>query len=123
MESVCRFIPAVRVSENFHIINFVLESNPHNIRNSSPNPVYRMFYVVSGEGDVACESIRRRVKKGDIFFNFPAVPYSIVSGENFSYMYISFVGIRANAELEKLGINSKNFVFEGYEELLTEMRL
>lgn len=117
MDSICRFIPAARTSENIHIINFVYESSPQNIRSTSPNPVYRMFYVTDGVGDVECAKNKRRVKKGDIFFNFPAVPYGIVSGEKFSYMYISFVGIRANVELEKFGINSTNFVFEGYDEL------
>ena len=80
MDSICRFIPAARTSENFHIINFVYESSPQNIRSTSPNPVYRMFYVTDGVGDVECAKNKRRVKKGDIFFNFPATPYGIVSG-------------------------------------------
>lgn len=117
METICRFIPATKTSENIHIINFVYEAFPQNVSNNGPNPVYRIFYVVSGTGEVSCDGNYQTVNEGDVFFNFPAVSYEISSGENFQYMYISFVGIRANAELERLGINSKNFVFKNFNDL------
>lgn len=117
MNTICRFIPSTRSSENIHIINFVYEANPITISSTKPNPVYRIYYVVSGTGEVQCEGIKRTVKKGDIFFIFPATYYEISSKENFEYMYISYVGVRANAEMERIGINKKNFVFEGYDDL------
>ena len=117
METICRFIPSGRVPENIQVINFVYEAMPEDISYDKPNPVYKVHYVTAGTGKVKCGDEVKTVKKGDIFFVFPAARYGIFPDEDFEYMYISYVGIRANAEMERLGINRKNFVFEGYDEL------
>lgn len=117
MNAICRFIPSTRTSENIHIINFVREEHLAAMSYPKTNPVYRIYYVVNGTGEIQCECERHAVKKGDIFFIFPATSYDIIACEAFEYMYISFVGSRANLEMERIGVNKKNFVFEDYLEL------
>ena len=117
MENVCKFIPPNKTADHIQPINFVLETNTATPVLLSPCTVYRMHLVTSGEGEIKCGDTTKRVKRGDIFFAFPAVMESITSIDNFRYMYISYIGIRAGAEMERFGINYKNFVFENFEEL------
>lgn len=117
MQNICKFIPPNKTADHIQPINFVLETKTDTPVFLSPCTVYRMHFVVSGEGEVICGDSTRRVKKGDIFFAFPAVMESIISTDNLKYMYISYIGIRAGAEMERFGINYKNFVFEDFGEL------
>jgi len=117
MDNICRFIPNNTAPDSIQIINFVYETK--RIFNNTPriSSVYVVHYVTEGRATVQCESIRREVSRGDIFFVFPSVPYVIEGDEDFQYLYISFIGIRANMLAERLGINRKNFVFENFCEL------
>ena len=116
MQNICKFIPPPRVMDQIQTINFIYESRPETIPIKS-NPVYRVHYVTEGVGSVCMGGITRTVNAGDLFFVFPAVSYEIKSIENLRYMYISYIGIRAGAEMERLGITPRNFVFEDFGEL------
>ncbi|MBQ4145533.1 MAG: helix-turn-helix transcriptional regulator [Clostridia bacterium] len=61
---------------------------------------------------------RKNIKTGDVFFIFPAVSYTLEGDDEFEFMYISFVGTRANALMERYGISSRNFVFSEENNLL-----
>ncbi|MBE7030474.1 MAG: AraC family transcriptional regulator [Ruminococcaceae bacterium] len=114
LNSICRFIPPARAEATINTINFVYEADAAAGAKSGMSTVYRIHYVTEGSGVVSCNGKHEQVEKGDIFFAFPAVNYSVSGGEDFRYMYISFIGIRANAELERLGIGTQNFVFRGF---------
>ena len=117
MQNICRFISPNRTMEHIQIINFVYETSQTVINDPRPSPVYRLHYVTDGEGVIRCGDKEMAVKRGDIFFAFPAVCQSIQGNEEFRFLYISYIGIRASYEMERLGINRLHFVFEGYEEL------
>lgn len=53
----------------------------------------------------------RPLSAGDVFFTFPGIPFCIESRENFSYMYISFLGSRALMIMDKLKISSASCYF------------
>jgi len=117
MESICRFTPPSKTSENIYPINFVYEKKLSRVEPKSPRAVYSIHLVTEGTAQIRCGEHLETVEPGDIFFIFPSVPYAILGDAGFKYMYISFFGIRANAELERLGINSKNYVFRDFGEL------
>ena len=117
MENICKFIPPNQTAEHIQIINFVYETSKTVIDDSRPSPVYRIYFVTGGEGLVRCGDKEVTLKHGDIFFAFPAVCQSIRGNDGFRFLYISYIGIRASYEMERLGINRYNFAFENYEEL------
>lgn len=115
MESICKFIPANHVPDHIQTINFVYETKIKVVSEPSLSPVYRIHLVMEGTAVVACGSVKREVKKGDIFFIFPSVPYTIEGNREFTYMYISYMGVRANVLMERLNINRRNFVHHDLE--------
>ena len=119
MESICRFIPTGTVPDVIHTVNFVYETELRSLPEPRLSSVYRIQLVISGTAVVGCGTVKRQVHEGDVFFIFPAVSYTIEGDDDFTYMYISFFGVRAAAVTERLGINRYHFVFEGFPELCT----
>lgn len=115
--NICRFIPRHNDYEAIHTINFVLETQQQNYESLKSNSVYRIHYVNEGEGLLHTPGNALPLKKGDIFFVLPAVPFAIESGKDFRYMYISYMGARANMIMDKFKINGQNCVFHGFEEV------
>lgn len=117
MKNICNFIAPNKTAEHIQPINFVYETKTDKPYVLSPCTVYRMHLVTGGEGVVRCGDSERVVRQGDLFFAFPSVCETITSTNHLHFLYISFIGIRAGAELERLGIHYKSFVFEGFGEL------
>lgn len=115
--NICRFIPRHNDYETIHTINFVLETKKQKYESLKSNSVYRMHYVKEGEGLLHTPGSSRQLKRGDLFFVLPAVPFAIESGENFQYLYISYIGTRANHIMEQLKITGQNCLFSGFEEV------
>lgn len=111
-ENICLFVPYHKDYHSIHTINFVLERNPKIYTALKSYSVYRMHYVYSGSGILHTPGTQHEIKKGDVFFTFPSMLFSIEAPDDFSYMYVSFVGTRGNMIMEKLGINNKNFIFK-----------
>ncbi|MCI9141025.1 MAG: AraC family transcriptional regulator [Lachnospiraceae bacterium] len=115
--NICRFIPQYNDYETIHTINFVLETQRQEYESLKSNSVYRMHYVKEGEGILHTPGSSRRLRRGDLFFVLPAVPFAIESVENFQYLYISYIGTRANRIMEQLKISGQNCIFSGFEEV------
>ena len=115
MSNVCKFLPPPRTAHQLQTINFVYEKHPQSIPPCPHATVYRVHLVTQGEGEVRLGNVTARVKKGDVFFSFPAMPYHVAG--DLQYLYISYVGVRAAAETERCGISSRRFVFEDLSEL------
>lgn len=109
--NICHFIPFQKDPNTLHTIHFVLETELQEYTRLKADAVYKMYYVCHGQGKLHTPGKVSPLKHGDIFFTFPAAPFAIESCEDFSYMYISFVGVRGNRMLESLGIKSDNFHF------------
>ena len=115
MENICHFVPYHQDHYSIHTVNFVLECGQEQTRTDS---VYKLHLVSAGTGTLNVGRLSRQLQPGDVFFTFPAWPYTIQPGEDFQHMYISFLGSRANMIMEKLKINRQNCVFSGFEELI-----
>lgn len=116
-QNICHFIPFHKDIHSIHTINFVLETKPQQYDRLKSESVYKMYYVCSGKGLIHTLGKTTPLSQGDLFFTFPADSFAIESVENFTYMYISFVGLRGNMIMESLNINNKNFLFHQADEV------
>lgn len=116
--NVCNFVPYHNDCDSIHTINFVLETKRQVFEKLKIESVYKMHIVSGGTGFFHTPGGVRECRTGDVFFTFPASPFCIESGENFSYMYISFLGTRGNMITDKLNITPSNCFFEGFSHLL-----
>ncbi len=118
MDNICKFVSGEKSSGELHIINFVFErENPSNTLPTTSS-VYKVCIVSAGSAFLTQEKQHKQIKTGDVFFVFPGAPYTLEGDEKFEFMYISFIGIRANAMMERYGITLKNFTFSDKVELL-----
>ena len=115
--NICRFIPPHNDYETIHTINFVLETQQQSYESLKSNSVYRVHYVTGGEGLFHTPGNTQSLKRGDIFFVLPAVPFAIESIKDFRYMYISYIGAKANRIMDRLKIHGQNCLFHDFEEV------
>ncbi len=111
--NICHFIPYHKDYHSIHTINFVFETKPQPYSLLKSQSEYKMYFVCSGRGNLHLVNKTVPLSPGDIFFTFPATPFCIESVETFSYMYISFLGSRANMIMDKLKISPRNSHFKG----------
>lgn len=115
--NICHFVPYRKVCGTIHTINFVLETLPQTNIILKSEALYKMHLVCKGSGSLHIPGQILNLSEGDIFFTFPGTPFCIESGENFAFMYISFLGTRGSEMLDRLGISPGNFLFSGCTEI------
>lgn len=116
-QNICHFIPFHKDYNSIHTINFVLETEQQPYGSLKTESVYKMHYVCGGSGLLHTTGKITPLQEGDIFFTFPASPFKIESKENFTYMYISFIGSRSNMIMDKLKVSQKNFLFHNNQQI------
>lgn len=115
-ENICRFVP-VRKGQALHILNLVYETKEQIYTGLKAGATYKLHLVCTGEGTLHTPGHTVPLRPGDLFFTQPAVPSAIESGEGLTYLYISFLGDRANLFIDQLRINGENCHFPGFEYL------
>lgn len=118
MENICKFIPTNDDTMGINIINFVYENRQANCNKQTKLSVYRMGIVTSGTGRLRTYAVDEMLSTGDLFFEFPSVEFVLEANEDFQYIYISFLGVRANVLMDRFDINSKKCVFHGNDMLI-----
>ena len=83
MENVCRFIERQQMSEDVHVMHFVLETKEQHFDGWKTLSFYRMAYVLEGEGVYHTQHGQYRLRKGDIFFCLPAMLHAVQSIKEF----------------------------------------
>lgn len=116
--NTCRFLAKSTTGDDINILNFVYESKPQQDSYRRYETIYKMHLVIQGTAALQVLGNTYRLEQGDVFFTFPAMSYAIQSEEDFEYMYISYVGPRANKLMEELAVTKKNFLFRGRNELI-----
>ena len=117
--NICNFIPYKNDYHSIHPINFVFETKKQEFNGIISQSMYKVYYVHSGRGILHLTGKNIELSAGDIFFTFPGIPFCIESIENFTYMYISYLGTRSNMIMEKLKISHTNFHFQNCEKVYT----
>ena len=116
-DNVCMFIPISSNYGDVHVLHFVREASPE-VKQARTLAYYRIHIVTEGTGVLRVPSGEKQVKKGDLFFALPAVPYTLQTAENFTCNYIDCLGEQINSIAEHLKLSVKNCVFSGYDELI-----
>ena len=117
MDSICRFVTVNGQAETMQTINFVYETKNLTKDGSVRESVYKVCIVTGGNAEICLGTVTEKLSLNDVFFIVPAVPYTITSSDDFSFVYISFMGIRAGKIMERLKITRRNFVFRDFPEL------
>ena len=116
-KNICLFAPDGNGNEKLHVINYVLEKKHPTFNGLKRSSVYQMYYVIGGEGVLRTSNKDFKLERGDIFFTFPSSPFAVESLCDLEYMYVSYLGVRANMICDSLGINRNNCVFRQYSEV------
>jgi len=117
-ENICLFVPHHRENHAIQTIHYVKESRPQSYDTLKSLSLYRIYCVCTGRGILHTAGKADPLSVGDIFLTFPGVPFCIESVENFTYLYIGFLGARGNQIMERINISNRNFLFHNCEALL-----
>ena len=112
-DNVCRFIPKESNYGDVHVLHFAREGESV-ATNRRTLGFYRLHIVLDGTAIFGVPSGERTVKKGNLFFALPAVPYSLQPSDNFRCAYIDCLGDQINNIADHLKIGVKNCVFSGF---------
>ena len=115
--NICTFVPWHNEVRSVRVMNLIYETLPQPKKPPRVDGLYKVHIVFSGSGRVHTTGRVDELRAGDVFFSFPASPFSIESVGDMTYGYISFMGAKGNMILERLGIDPSHFIFEGCEEI------
>ena len=114
MGSICNFIPA-KGKDDLKPVYFVYETEFKKMRQPFLYPINYMFLVVKGEATLKLLGREYPLSEGMLFFGFPGVPFEVEGNENFTYFYISFMGLRGQELLNELGIDTLHPTRQGFD--------
>ncbi len=117
-ENICNFPPAKAPVKDLDILNFVYERRCDFPDKYIIETSYALRLVTSGVGHLSTPNAKYPLKKGDLFFTFQAKPFKIKNGGELEYIYISFVGTRADELIRRLNVSAAAPVFESKETLI-----
>ena len=117
-ENICRFLPKFENYNFFNIINLVYETEAPNISPRKVTATFRIHLITDGSGVFHTDKTSVSVKKGDVIVMPPAKPFAINNTEELKYIYVSYLGVRANMLAEEYKIGSHGSVYNGYEYLI-----
>jgi len=116
--NICHFIPFHSDYNSIHTVNLVYETEHRISKTFQSQGLYRVHHICSGSGTLHLAGKGFVIKKGDIFFTFPDSSFYIEpESDDFSYMYISYIGTRSNIIMDKVGINYDNFIISECDEV------
>lgn len=108
VENICKFNPLA--SNDLVCRSFVLE-----VRQAQKNALraseYGIYLVTKGEGVLNVEKEKIKLSRGCLFFTVRGELFSIEGDQELEYMYISFLGRRADEYSLRIGIADGNRFF------------
>lgn len=116
--NICRFIPRHNDTDAIHTIHFVLETKPQPFTALSNPSIYKTCLAVWGNGTLHLPGASYPLSAGDLFFCLPGTPSAIESDGSLHYIYVSYIGTRANMLIDQLGVRAQNCVFHGFDALI-----
>ena len=116
-DNICKFIPTRSIGTELTTINFVYERKNF-FNDYAASHSYSINIAVDGNGILHTDRGDFKLRRGDLFFTFPQQPYYIENENNFEYIYITFIGTRANALKERLSLEPQIPVLDNHEYLI-----
>ena len=114
MNSICKFIPVKNENGVLKTVHFVYETEFKKMKQPFMHPIYYLYLVSKGNAILKIGNNKFNLKIGSVFFAFPTVAYEILGSDDFTYMYISFMGSRGAELAQKLNITVDRCVFNGF---------
>ena len=114
-ESICKFMPAKNGETQVKAVRFVYETECDSLKQPFVSPIYVMNVVTSGGASLKVGGRVYELKRGDVFFGFPAYPYYIENTDSFEYIYISFMGGGVQDLLQKCNISQSEPHYTGLD--------
>jgi len=116
-DSICNFLPVKYDSGSIKTIRFVYETEYAKLQQPFLCPMFLIYIVCSGTASLTVENSSYPLSRGTVFFAFPGCPFRLTGSEDFTYIYISFMGSGAPGLLSQFSITPQNPVFPGMEHL------
>lgn len=116
-DNVCRFIPTISNYGDVHVLHFASEGDTMKTVRRTLG-YYRMHIVTDGTAVFGLPSGEKSLKKGDVFFALPAVPYSLQPSVTFRCLYIDCLGDQINQIANNLKLGVNNCVFSGFGDII-----
>ena len=110
-ENICRFVSRQSNTDPINILHYVLETHPQRLPTRRISASFSVHLVLDGEADYHHGAQSYHLKKGDLFFCLPSIPFSMECNDSFCYIYIGYLGSRANQIMDQLKITAANCVF------------
>lgn len=104
--------------DTLYTLNFVYETERKNMLCRRVDTAHKMQLVTSGNGVLRTCYGNFPLKTGDVFFTFASTEYLFEADEDFRYLYVSFLGIRAALLFRQLQITPQRCVFPDFPELI-----
>lgn len=118
-KSICQFISAKNEESNIKAVRFVYETECLSLSQPFVHPIYVIHIVTQGSATLRINDNKYFLKRGDVFFAFPAYPHYIDANEDFEYIYISFMGGGATSLLSKCKITPNSPYYDNLSFLCT----
>lgn len=117
--SICRFMSSKNEEAAIKTVRFVYETECHTLTQPFVHPIYVLHTVTQGTAVLKMGEGEYHLKRGDIFFAFPAYPYYLRASDDFEYIYISFMGSGATSFLSRCKITPENPYYDNLGFLTT----
>jgi len=118
-KSICQFISAKNEDATIKTVRFVYETECLTLSQPFVHPIYVIHIVTQGTATLRINDSEYFLKRGDVFFAFPAYPHYIDANEDFEYIYISFMGSGATSLLSKCKITPSSPYYDNLGFLCT----
>ena len=119
-DNICKILPLQDYAMDFNILNFVYERKCNSSGKYVIEVANALRLVTNGKGSLNTPYGEYPLKRGDLFITFQSKPFKITNEENLEYIYVSFVGRRADKLLSRLNLTESFPVFEGKENLIPQ---
>ena len=111
-ESICKIMPQKNEDNAIKTVRFVYETEFLTLSQPFVHPIYVFHIVTNGSAVLRINESEYHLKRGDIFFAFPAYPYYIEKSIDFEYIYISFMGSGATSLLSRCKITPSTAYYD-----------
>lgn len=116
--NICKFSNSGEVYQDIFAFQFIYETLPELLGSNRSYAAFCCHLVTEGDAVYQLLNNTWKLEKGDIFFAFPSLNFTLQPGKDFKYLYIAFVGSHASDFLESMGVTRETPVCKGYEDLL-----
>lgn len=116
-DSICKFSSSSGISD-FTISCFVLETEIDVMKSPKKLKQNTMILVEQGSGSFLFDGVSYPFSQGTLIFGFEKETFSLEKGEDISYFYINFTGIRSTDLLNRFGIFPHMRIKDNYNGLI-----